>query len=161
MAVNLWECDKGDKWMWLVLCHCYTTEQQCNFRTFLSIFLPLFGLKSLPPNCIGAFIIWSYIAGLILHVWRMVADNNIWRVSDAWSIASGWGLAGVRRNVFEITGQAQCFKIRLNISKSIRQTQFSMIMRQTCIMSGIVYVDWNSGGVSRFREKLIFFLHRV
>ncbi len=48
--------------------------------------------------------------------------------SDFRNVASDGRLA----QCFEITCQAQCFKI-------FRQAQFSVTMRQTCIMSGIVY----------------------
>ncbi len=61
----------------------------------------------------------AYIAGLVLHVWRMVTENP---ASDTWfrNIVCGWHPAGIRRNVLNIASggrltpdfkKAQCFKI--------------------------------------------------
>ncbi len=80
-----------------------------------------------------------YIAGLVLHIWRMVTEYNVWRMILKFCV---WR----QISKCEITRQTQHFKIRRQTQyfKIFRQTQFSVTMRQTCIMSGIVYKAMNT-----------------
>ncbi len=105
----------------------------------------------------------AYIARLVLHVWRMVTENNVWRMhhfeivcltpdfemlclagiwraSDTmfWNIVSSWRLAAIGRNVLKSHVRYNISKsgIRPNISKSSARRHFLILKRCVWLASG-------------------------
>ena len=80
------------------------------------------------------------LAGIWLaSVWRLMPHFKKLRLAGIWQ-ASGGRLTGVWRNVLKSHVRHNVSKsgVRHKISKSSARRKYSVTMRQTCIMSGIV-----------------------